>query len=275
LDLAVKSLPIRISKVIQAAQPANVTFAYFIILDLTCLKLLFVMAALEFRETDLYAPIKSLLEGQGYEVKSEIGAADVMAVRDGEDPLIVELKTGFSLSLFHQAIERQSITDAVYVAVPRKSGKTFIKSIRVNKSLCRRLGLGLITVRMKDGCVEIHNDPAPYRPRQSKQKRTRLLKEFAKRVGDPNTGGATRRGLITAYRQDALRCVKVLHENGPTKAASVAKISKVENARRLMADNHYGWFERIQTGIYSLRPNGQSAVNQYWNEIRQLCNATQ
>ena len=68
------------------------------------------------KETDLYPPVKKLLEGQGYEVKSEVGAADVMAVRGAEPPVIVELKTGFTLSLFHQAVERQKLTDAVYVA---------------------------------------------------------------------------------------------------------------------------------------------------------------
>ena len=29
------------------------------------------------RETDLYEPVKQLLEGQGYEVKGEVGSADV------------------------------------------------------------------------------------------------------------------------------------------------------------------------------------------------------
>ena len=37
------------------------------------------------RETDLYEPIKQLLESQGYEVKGEVGPADVVAVR-GEEP---------------------------------------------------------------------------------------------------------------------------------------------------------------------------------------------
>ena len=228
------------------------------------------MAARKFLETDLYAPVKALLEGQGYEVKGEIGAADVVAVRGAEDPVIVELKTAFSLSLFHQAVERQAITDAVYVAVPRGTGKAFLKSIKVNKALCRRLGLGLMTVRMKDGLVEIHGDPAPYSPRKSKPRKARLLKEFAKRVGDPNEGGATRQGLMTAYRQDALRCVKVLAENGPTKAAEVSKLSNVETARRLMADNHYGWFDRIRTGIYALSPKGESAAADYAGEIQKM-----
>ena len=228
------------------------------------------MAASGLRETDLYPPIKQLLEEQGYEVKSEIGAADVVAVRDGDDPVIVELKTGFALSLFHQAIDRQRLTDVVYIAVPRGAGQAFQKALQNNLDLCRRLGLGLITVRAADGFVQIHCDPAPYRPRQSKVLRGRLLQEFERRVGDPNSGGATRRGLITAYRQDALKCVRLLHEHGPAKASEVAKKTGVEKARRLMADDHYGWFDRVQTGVYALSPRGVVAVVDYAEAIAAL-----
>jgi hypothetical protein len=222
------------------------------------------------KETDLYPSIKRMLEGQGYEVKGEIGAADVVAVRGGEEPLIVELKTGFSLSLFHQAIARQAITDAVYIAVPRGAGRMFFKALVDNKALCRRLGLGLITVRMEDGFVEIHADPEPYKPRQSKIRKARLLREFAKRVGDPNNGGATRRGLVTAYRQDALQCLRVLSSEGPLKASQVAKFSGVARARAIMADDHYGWFERVSTGIYALTPKGAAAVADYAGELEKL-----
>lgn len=222
------------------------------------------------RETDLYEPIKSLLEGQGYEVKSEIGAADIVACRGDEDPVIVELKTSFSLSLFHQAGARQALTDAVYVAVPHGGGRAFARSLKNNTALCRRLGLGLMTVRLRDGVVAVYADPAPYKPRKSKSKQARLLKEFAKRVGDPNTGGATRQGLMTAYRQDALRCVGALHERGPTKASEVAKASGVERARRIMADDHYGWFERVRPGIYALSPKGEQAVTLYASELVRL-----
>ena len=221
------------------------------------------MATSGLRETDLYPPVKRLLEGQGYEVKSEIGAADVVAVRDGDDPVVVELKTNFSLSLFHQAIDRQQLTDAVYIAVPHGAGRAFRQALRNNLGLCRRLGLGLITVRPDDGVIQIHCDPAPYRPRRSKARRGRLLREFARRVGDPNSGGATRRGLMTAYRQDALRCVRHLHEHGPTKASEVTKRTRVKKARRLMADDHYGWFDRTRTGVYALSPKGVAAVAEY------------
>ena len=204
------------------------------------------------RETELYGPVKALLESQGYEVKAEIGPADVVAVRGDEPPVIVELKTSFSLSLFHQATERQAMTDHVYIAVPAGQGLKGKKALQKNLKLCRRLGLGLIAVRRSDGHVEVHADPGPYRPRQSSRKRSLLLQEFARRTGDPNAGGATRSGLVTAYRQDAIKCAEFLSENGAAKAAHVAEGTGVANARRIMADNHYGWFRRVATGIYDL-----------------------
>lgn len=216
------------------------------------------------KETELYAPVKAYLEGQGYEVKAEIGAVDVMGLRAGDDPVLVELKTGFSLSLFHQAVARQSVCDDVYIAVPRGAGKRFQMALRENKSLCRRLGLGLITVRLSDALVEIHVDPAPYTPRKSKTRRGRLLREFARRVGDPNEGGQTRVGLVTAYRQDALRCAQHLAENGPTKGAHVKQATAVERATQIMAADHYGWFERVETGIYQVTPKGQQALLDYF-----------
>jgi len=212
------------------------------------------------QETELYQPIKSFLQGQGYTVKAEIGAADVMACRGDEDPVIIELKTGFSLSLIHQAIARQSVTDTVYVAAPRGKGRRFQTALKQMKTLCRRLGLGLITVRMKDGLVEVHCDPAPYAPRKSRPRAAALLREFARRDGDPNIGGATRTGLVTAYRQDALRCATLLANAGPTKGAHVARETGVEKATRLMADNHYGWFERVEKGIYGLTDKGREAA---------------
>ncbi|WP_223477229.1 DUF2161 domain-containing phosphodiesterase [Oricola indica] len=211
------------------------------------------------KETDLYPPVKKLLEEQGYEVKSEIGAADVVGVRGDEPPLVVELKTGFTLSLFHQAIDRLAITDTVYVAVPRGSGRAFLSSLKSNLKLCRRLGLGLITVRMEDGFTEIHLDPGPYAPRKSKAKSARLLREFARRVGDPNLGGSNRTTIMTAYRQDAMRVAAYLGEAGPSKASHVARETGVTRARTIMADDHYGWFERVERGVYRLSPKGEKA----------------
>ncbi len=50
-------------------------------------------------ETDRHPPVQAFLEGLGYAVKSEIGNVDVLAVRGGGMPMVVERKTGFSPSL--------------------------------------------------------------------------------------------------------------------------------------------------------------------------------
>ena len=212
------------------------------------------------RETDLYPPVKAFLEGQGYVVKGEVGAADVMACREGEPPVIVELKTGFSLSLFHQGCARQAITDAVYLAVPLGKGRRFQAALKENIGLARRLGLGVITVRLSDGLVQVHADPGPYRPRKSTKRAARLLKEFAKREGDPALGGAARDGLVTAYRQDAWKLAAHLAVAGPSKGATVAAATGVAQATRMMRDNHYGWFEKVALGTYQLTDTGRRAA---------------
>ena len=213
------------------------------------------------RETDLYGPVKSFLEDQGYVVKSEVGAADVVGVRGAEEPLVVELKLGFSLALFHQCVARLKVTDDVYMAVARGPGKRFQKALKDNIAMARRLGLGLITVRLKDALVEVHCDPGPYAPRKSPKKQTQMLREFARRQGDPNDGGQTRAGLVTAYRQDALKLAVFLFEVGASKGADVARETGVPRATAMMRDNHYGWFEKVEKGVYGLTPAGADAVS--------------
>lgn len=222
------------------------------------------------KETDLYPAIKALFEGQGYEVKGEIGAADVVARRGKEDPVVVELKTGFSITLIHQAIERQAITDIVYIAIAKGSGKRFEKSLKQNIALSKRLGIGLITVRMRDQLVEVHLDPAPYTPRKMPRRKAKLLREFDQRVGDPCVGGSSKRTLMTAYRQKALRCAMYLNDNGATRAAEVARSTDNTKARTLMAKDHYGWFRKVDRGVYDLTKASAAALIKYTDEVARL-----
>ena len=223
-------------------------------------------------ETDLYPPIKAFLEAQGYTVKGEVDGCDVVAVRGDEPPVIVELKTGFSLSLVFQGIARQSVADNVYLAVPPFPGRTGRGNDAL--ALCRRLGLGLLTVRIEPApFVEALLDPAEYHPRRRRRGLGRLLREFQRRVGDPNAGGSTRRRIMTAYRQDALRCAAYLDVNGPTKAAVVAGAVGVARARAMMYADHYGWFERpagTPLGVYGLTPKGRAALEEYADVVAGL-----
>ena len=218
------------------------------------------------RETDLYKPVKTFLEGQGYVVKGEIGAVDVVAMRGDEPPVLVELKLGFSLALVHQGLARQKVSDLVYLAIPKPPKA---KALKDNTRLCRQLGLGLLTVRLRDGFVEPLADPAPFTPRKSPKRKARLLREFARRVGDPNKGGASRVGLITSYRQDALKCAGFLKAHGPSKGVVVAKGAEVPTATRIMADDHYGWFERVERGVYELTLRGAEGLNEFGRQQSQ------
>lgn len=214
-------------------------------------------------ETDLYPPIKTFLEGQGYVVKGEIGRCDVVAVRGDEDPLVVELKTRFSLELVFQAVERLALTDKVYVAIENRKKSLWTRRSKDILRLCRQLGIGVLTVHVDAGLVEPRLDPGEQQRRRVKMKRERLLREFARRVGDPAVGGSARQPVMTAYRQDALRCARVLGSEGPRKVSELRAKAGVERAGTILLRDVYGWFERVERGVYGLTPNGERALQQF------------
>jgi hypothetical protein len=216
-------------------------------------------------ETDLYRPVKEFLEAQGYTVKGEIGPCDVVAVRSGEGPVVVELKERLCLSLVLQAVERLTVSETVYVAFRIGKGHSASWRSRAKQvaSLLRRLGLGLLTVSARGRVVAVL-DPAPYRPRLGHRRRSRLLKEFAERVGDPETGGSASGQRLTAYRQDALRCACELAAAGVLKVSALSDRTGVSRAGPILRDNHYGWFDRVKIGHYALSPEGERGLK-YWS----------
>lgn len=219
------------------------------------------------KEADLYPDLKAFLEAQGFEVKAEIGACDIMAKRNDEPPVIVEMKLSFNLALVLQGVARQTLFADVYLAVPAPK-KAWPQRYRDIVGLCRRLGLGLLVVTPGQG-VEAHLDPGPFQPRRNGARAGKLLREFQRRVGDPNQGGTTGLRRMTAYRQDALRCLACLAD-GAQKGAEVARATGVSRATTLMRDDHYGWFERPAKGIYILTPKGRAALVENAEELARL-----
>lgn len=222
-------------------------------------------------EVELYAPIKGFLEAQGYEVKGEIGACDIVAVRGDEGPVVVELKERLTLALILQAVDRLNVSDMVYIAFRVGKGQSASWRSRTKqvKSLLRRLGLGLLTVSSRGNVVPVL-DPAPYRPRPNVSRRRRLLKEFSERVGDPEAGGSASRQRLTAYRQDALRCARELSETGVLKLSFIREHTGVSRAGSILRDNHYGWFDRVKTGYYDLSPKGRQELDQWSEALEKL-----
>ena len=197
--------------------------------------------------------MKRHLEVQGYEVKSEIKSCDVVGLRADEVPVIVELKQAMSLALLYQAIDRLAVTEHVYIAIARPKRGVASSALK----LCRRLGLGLIVVTAS-GSVEVMADPVPYKPRLNTRKRGLLLKEFNARSGDPNLGGSTRTPLMTAYRQDAIKCAAYLSAHGPTRVRDLKAATRVDRSASILRGNVYGWFRKADRGIYELSPLGKA-----------------
>ncbi|MFI5002223.1 MAG: DUF2161 domain-containing phosphodiesterase [Reyranellales bacterium] len=208
-------------------------------------------------ESDLYAPVKALLEGQGYNVKGEVRGCDVVAVRGKEPPVVVELKRAFGLGLVLQGVDRLALTDMVYLAVG-----AWPKRMRDVKKLCRRLGLGLMIVAGER--VDVLLDPMPYLPRKNKRKVGRMLGEHARRVGDPNRGGSsTKVPMMTAYRQEALRCAELLASKGPMSPKALRAATDAPRAASILSADYYGWFERIERGVYAITPGGRLGLQQF------------
>lgn len=223
------------------------------------------------KETDLYEPVKAFFEQQGYEVKAEINDCDLVAIRDNDPPVIVELKLSLSLELMIQGISRQIVADAVYIAVPAGQGKAWSTRIKGGTKICRRLGLGLISVRLDqaNSPVVVHTDPGTYKIYKLAKREGALLKEFQNRVGDPNTGGQSRRAIITAYRQDVLR-IAVALKSGPRTPSELSKSLGIPNAPSILQKNYYNWFVRVERGVYEIGPAGRTALETYSDVVKAL-----
>ena len=211
-------------------------------------------------ETALYPAVKTFLEAQGFTVKGEIRGCDVVAVREGDPPglVICELKNMFSLELVLQGIDRMRTADDVWLAVAAtRKGRD--RDSRAHR-LCRMLGFGLLAVNPARSRVDILVEPEPYRPRANKPERKRLLREHATRRGDPTGGGSTRQPIMTAYRQQALDCAAALRE-GPKKPRDLKPVAP--DAATILQRNVYGWFERVERGVYRLTEPGEAALKRW------------
>jgi hypothetical protein len=213
-------------------------------------------------ETSLYPPVKRFLEKLGFQVKGEICGCDIVALRDGAPACIVvgELKLKFTLDLVLQGVDRIAACDEVWLAV-RSSARGRENDRRVRK-LCRLLGFGLLGVTAR-GRVDILVEPQPWKPRRDPRRRSALVEEHRRRIGDPVRGGGNRAPIMTAYRQQALACAAALVE-GPRRVREVK--AEVPDAPKILLHNVYGWFTRVERGVYALAEPGRLAL-QRWPQL--------
>ena len=212
-------------------------------------------------ETALYLPVKRFLEKLGFTVKGEVGGCDLVALSDGDPPVVVigELKLSFNLELILQAVDRAGAADEVWLAAKMSARGKGRESDARYRNLCRRLGFGMLAVT-NTGDVEIIVKPPTAAPRRDPKKRSRLIAEHRRRKGDPALGGSTRTPIMTAYRQQALACAAALLA-GPRRVRDLKP--DIPDAPKILLYNVYGWFDRAERGIYLLTDAGRAALQRW------------
>jgi len=212
-------------------------------------------------ETSLYLPVKGFLEKAGYVVKGEIGGCDLVGIAEGDPSVVVvcELKLSFNLELLLQAVDRATISDEVWIAARVSAKGRGREADKRYRDLCRRLGIGMLAVSDVGEVSVIVNSVSPM-PRTNPKRRSRLVREHRKRQGDPAVGGSTRAPLMTAYRQQALGCAAALVA-GPLRVRDIRTASA--DAGKILLSNVYGWFERIDRGVYGLTDAGRQALERW------------
>jgi hypothetical protein len=194
-------------------------------------------------------------------VKGEVGGCDLVALNGVEEPIIVigELKLSFNLELVLQAVDRAALCDEVWIAAKMSARGNGRESDARFRNLCRRLGFGMLGVSPA-GEVSIIVSPISPMPRKDLQRRSRLVEEHRKRIGDPAVGGGARQPIMTAYRQRALACAAAI-SNGVNRPRDLRPIAA--DAAAILRHDFYGWFNRVERGVYSLTTTGQQALKRW------------
>lgn len=216
------------------------------------------------RESDLFSPVKLLFENMGYIVNAEVKDCDVTATKEDE-LIVIELKKNLSVHLLAQGLTRQKSGATVYIAVPKPknySPKKFRETLYVLKKL--ELGLIFVTLRGAMSFAEIIYEPLPFVPvAQNRRKRAEILKEINGRTIDLNEGGVTQRKIATAFTERNIHIACALDFFGNTSPAKLAKITGIDKAYTILTMNVFGWFERVERGVYGITDKGRRGIMDY------------
>jgi hypothetical protein len=212
------------------------------------------------QETELFKPIESYLITQGYTVRGEIGSMDVFAMK-GEHSIAVELKTSISLKLIYQAVERQKIADAVYIAVPKSAIKSHRDSYPSFILLLKRLSIGLLVIHTDQ--IEVVLDAKEFDLSLSRKrntaKKTKLIHEFTHLKQNVNIGGL-RGKKMTLYKEKVIKIANVLLENPILSPKQIKNYTQIEEASSILQKNYYGWFMKHARGLYGLSELGVKEI---------------
>ncbi len=215
----------------------------------------------KFVEKDLFEPVKNYFVNLNYEVDGEVLNCDLVAVRNDEI-VIVELKKTFNLKVVQQAIDRQEITDKVYIAIPMYK---IFRDAEKQIALCKRLGIGLIFVDL----TWSNKHFIALEPRMKinivKYRKQWLLDEFNGRKVKNTTGGAVGIEHYTTYFQKNVELACILEKEGQ---CSLTTLRSKYNFKKtnIVYQDFYRWFINVEKGVYALNENGFEEIHSEKNK---------
>lgn len=215
-------------------------------------------------EKELYPPVRDLFANRGYKVNAEVRDCDMTAVRDDE-LVIVELKKNMTVTLLAQGLRRQRTGADVFVAVPKPKNYSFNKFRQVF-SVLKKLELGLIFVSLRGehSFAEIVFEPKPYTSQyKNNKKRKEILSEIEGRTIDTNTGGVHGTKIVTAYTEKCIHIACILDMYGELSPKEVREKGGADNAQLILSRNVYGWFEKVDKGVYRITNDGRRGLLEY------------
>ena len=207
------------------------------------------------KETDMYKPIKHLLESRGFTVKGEVKNCDIAAMC-GDELWIVEMKHNLSVKLLYQAMSRLALTPCVFVAIPRP--KRADKNFRSAQKVIKKLELGLIVVALDSEAPFAEIVLTPGKAHRIYKKSAAIRKEIEGRIGD-TPGGSSKTTITTLYRERCIKiaCVLNKHEKPVSPRELIHEYKCGKGVGVILQRNYYGWFERISHGRYTLSDIGR------------------
>lgn len=204
-------------------------------------------------ETELYFPVYNYLTDLGFKVDAEVCDCDIAAVKD-DVIVICELKRGFTIELLYQLVQRKKLTPYVYAVIPRPKNmrnSAFMKKL----DLLSALDCGLMVVLNSTKRVDIVLEPKGVDTSAKKLLRRGVEKELSVRKTSLNLGGQSRRKIVTAHKESLIAAICYIEKYGQIKTRYCK-----ENIRNVVQRNHYGYFVRIDRGIYTMNENAKKVL---------------
>ncbi|MEI3524603.1 MAG: DUF2161 family putative PD-(D/E)XK-type phosphodiesterase [Anaerotignum sp.] len=214
-----------------------------------------------FAETDLYEPSAAFWRKKRNRVQAE--AKDGTLRRKKMGNWLLWSSEPFQRKPVDQALDRQSLTEQVFVAIPRPQKGQREKSWKNMLKLLKRLEIGLLTVALDSPLktVDVVLTPSDSLAWKNRKKRERLQAELENRQDSANTGRHEPQEDCDVLSEKVLYLCCIL-EN---RSCYIWRTAGNGTGRKIhvhTANNVYHWFERVEKGVYRLSEEGRKALEE-------------